>query len=62
VEWLTTNMQQEIGGLKSAAVPDARTIQRNGDDWPIEAYRYHVRPGTPPAPIWQKRPGLPDKR
>lgn len=37
-------------------------LQRNGDDWPIEAYRYHVKPGTPPAPIWQKRPGPPDKR
>lgn len=37
-------------------------LQRNGDDWPIEAYRYHVKPGTPPAPIWQKRPGMPDKR
>jgi creatinine amidohydrolase len=37
-------------------------LQRAGENWPIEAYRYYVKPGTPPAQIWQKRPGPPDKR
>ena len=37
-------------------------LQRAGENWPIEAYRYYVKPGTPPSQIWQKRPGPPDKQ
>ena len=36
-------------------------LQRANDAWLIEAYRYHVRPGGPPAPTLLKKPGWPDK-
>ncbi len=58
---------RDVTNASGAALPTSEgaatlVLQRAGDDWPIEAYRYHVKPGAPPAPVWQKRPGLPDNR
>ena len=33
-----------------------------GEPWRIEAYRYFAKPGAPPAPVWLKKPGYPDKQ
>jgi len=58
---------RDVTNASGATLPTSEgaatlVLQRAGDDWPIEAYRYHVKPGAPPAPVWQKRPGLPDNR
>jgi creatinine amidohydrolase len=58
---------RDVTDLSGAVLPASDgaatlVLQRAGDNWPIEAYRYHLKPGSPPGPIWQKRPGLPDKR
>lgn len=37
-------------------------LQRIGDGWAIQAYRYNTKPGTPPGPTLQKKPGYPDKQ
>jgi creatinine amidohydrolase len=59
----------ELRGVEDAAgnqLPDADgpatlVVARAGDSWLIEAYRYHVKPGSPP-PRLLPRPGYPDKR
>ena len=37
-------------------------MQRAAEGWLIEAYRYNVKPGTPPPSRPQTKPGHPDKR
>lgn len=58
---------RDVNDAAGATLPTSEgaatlVLQRAGENWLIEAYRYHVKPGAPPAPIWQKRPGPPDKR
>ena len=37
-------------------------VQRTGDAWLIEAYRFNVKPGSPAPPRLLPRPGYPDRR
>lgn len=37
-------------------------VQRMGQQWLIEAYRFHAKQGSPPPPRFLSRPGYPDKR
>lgn len=60
----------ELRGVLDAAakpLPNAEglstlVVQRTGDGWLIEAYRYNVKPGSPPPARLLSRPGYPDKR
>ena len=36
-------------------------LQGGGGAWPIEAYRYNTKPGSPASPTLLKKPGYPDK-
>jgi uncharacterized protein (TIGR02246 family) len=64
------DLKWELRGVLDSAgntLPNAEGLstivaQKFGDDWLIEAYRYNVRPGTPPPPRFLTRPGYPDKR
>lgn len=52
--------------LSGNTVPNADglstlVVQRSGDQWLIEAYRYNVKPGAPAPPRLLARPGYPDK-
>jgi len=64
------DLKWELRGVLDSAgntLPNAEglstmVVQKLGEGWWIEAYRYNVRPGTPPPPRFLTRPGYPDKR
>ncbi|HJR59738.1 MAG TPA: creatininase family protein [Vicinamibacterales bacterium] len=48
--------------LPSADGLSTLVVEKSGDQWAIEAYRYNVKPGSPPPPKLLPKPGYPDKR
>ena len=64
------DLKWELRGVLDSAgntLPNAEglstlVVQKTGDAWLIEAYRYNVKPGAPPPPRFLTRPGYPDKR
>lgn len=64
------DLKWELRGVLDSAgntLPNAEglstmVVQRAGDRWLIEAYRYNVKPGAPAPPRFLTRPGYPDKR
>jgi creatinine amidohydrolase len=64
------DLKWELRGVLDSAgntLPNAEglstmVVQRTGERWLIEAYRYNVKPGAPAPPRFLTRPGYPDKR
>jgi len=62
-KWELRGVEDAAGNqLPNAEGPATLVMARAGDSWLIEAYRYHVKLGSPPPPRLLPRPGYPDKR
>jgi uncharacterized protein (TIGR02246 family) len=63
------DLKWELRGVLDSAgntLPNAEglstiVLQKRADAYRIEAYRYNVKPGSPPPPRFLTRPGYPDK-
>jgi creatinine amidohydrolase len=63
LKWELRNVLDSTGNtLPNAEGLSTMVVQRTGESWLIEAYRYNVKPGAPAPPRFVTRPGYPDKR
>lgn len=62
-KWALRDVEDAAGNrLPPADGMSTLVMRKAGDNWLIEAYRYHVKPGTTQPPRLLPRPGYPDKR